>query len=37
MPFVIMAKGNANFINEFVKEVQGTFEDDRKKELVNMI
>lgn len=32
MPFVIMAKGNANFINGFVKEVQGSFEDDRKKE-----
>lgn len=33
MPFVIMAKGNANFINGFVKEVQGTFEDDRKKRI----
>ena len=33
MPFVIMAKGNARFINGFVKEVQGTFEDDRKKRI----
>lgn len=33
MPFVIMAKGNANFINGFVKGVQGTFEDDRKKRI----
>lgn len=33
MPFVIMAKGNAKFINGFVKEVQGTFEEERKKRI----
>lgn len=33
MPFVVMAKGNSKFINGFVKEVQGTFEDDRKKRI----
>jgi len=33
MPFVIMAKGNANFINGFVKKARGTFEDDRTKRI----
>ncbi len=33
MPFIIMAKGNAKFINGFIKKAQGTFEDDRTKRI----
>lgn len=33
MPFIIMAKGNAGFINGFVKKAAGTFETDRTKRI----
>lgn len=33
MPFIIMAKGNAKFINRFVKKAAGTFETDRTKRI----